>query len=646
MVRIRPFVVSGIAAILSGVWFDSAARAADASTAESAQVASAARAVVATEGAVCEEDAAEVVEQATLSAENPASAAALVEQALAAGLANDQTRRTELLNLAIAADPDYAPARWHSGQVRFEGQWRTLDAVRDRVAANPRRDEYLQQFHEAPDTPAAHTELADWCMRHGLENEERFHWIKVLFADRSHQRARSRLGLRPFQDGLYSESEIAELDSKRIAAEASMKKYRPIFADHCRRVTRSESSDRESALAALGAVDELEQLPALEVAIQRAARGAKPADSVALYLALMKSYGNVPNYEATVALLNYSLFAVVPEVRIAAARALKGRPVTDYVPRLMTMLTAPIEGSISTHVANDGTVSYQEMLYQAGPLADQSSNRGTRFIAATRDTRREPTPAERARAAQAMQLRAARMAQESRQRVAIANAQAAAGNIRVREVLANVFGDDLGPDPAVYWQAWTDYNELLFDEHPVYEYNDFSLQLEPLTHSCFMAGTPVWTQEGLRPIETIVVGDLVLAQHPVTGEVAYRPVLEKTVGTPTPTLAVELADETIVATRGHRFWVEDQGWEMAKSLTPEMTLHSIASPLLVKSVEPSEELECHNMVVEGFHTYFVGNSQVLVHDKTCPRPTTSKTPGQEGAASAAKRGASLQASAR
>ena len=38
--------------------------------------------------------------------------------------------------------------------------------------------------------------------------------------------------------------------------------------------------------------------------------------------------------------------------------------------------------------------------------------------------------------------------------------------------------------------------------------------------------------------------------------------------------------------------------------------------------------------------------EVLVHDKICPRPTSSKTPGQEGAASAAKRPSNLQASAR
>lgn len=581
----------------------------------------------------------------TKSTDAAADAPQLVKDALAVGLEGKTEQREALLARAIAADPDYAPARWHRGEVRFEGQWRTLEQIHDRVGANPRRDEYLELKASMFDAPAAHAEMARWCMRNGLENEERYHWAKVLFADPTHELAQARLSLRPYRNGLYTPQEIAAVESNQAAAEASLKKFKPIFTELCRRVTTTESTEQEAALASIRLVDDLAQLPALEQAVERAARDASAADSLQLYLALMQAFGNVPDYEATSTLLNYSLFAVAPEVRHAAAQSLKGRPVTDYVPRLMSLLASPIEGEIATHVAPDGTVSYAEMLYQAGPLADRRVNRGRDYVLFA-NTQREPSQSEINQAVSNTQRAAARMAQEARQRVAIANAQAAAGNARVREVLMGALEFDLGADPQHYWQAWTDYNELLFDEHPVYELNQFDVQYEPATHSCFMTGTPVWTQEGLRPIETIVVGDLVLAQHPVTGEVAYRAVLEKTLGPPTPTIAIGLPQETIVATRGHRFWVERQGWEMAKSLKPEMSLHSITSSLPVTSVEPDEDLECHNMVVEGFHTYFVGKSQVLVHDKICPRPTISKTPGQEGAASAAKRPSNLQASAR
>ncbi|MBV8658658.1 MAG: Ig-like domain-containing protein, partial [Burkholderiales bacterium] len=44
--------------------------------------------------------------------------------------------------------------------------------------------------------------------------------------------------------------------------------------------------------------------------------------------------------------------------------------------------------------------------------------------------------------------------------------------------------------------------------------------------SCFPAGTGVWTDKGLVPIEEIKVGDMVLSKSEVTGEQAYRPVTQ------------------------------------------------------------------------------------------------------------------------
>src|SRR5687768_5711515 len=62
----------------------------------------------------------------------------LLRQAIDAGLAGDSTKRSELLAAAIAADADHAPARWQSGQVQFEGQWRTPTEVAELVSNDPR----------------------------------------------------------------------------------------------------------------------------------------------------------------------------------------------------------------------------------------------------------------------------------------------------------------------------------------------------------------------------------------------------------------------------------------------------------------------------------------------------------------------------
>ncbi|WP_428306782.1 polymorphic toxin-type HINT domain-containing protein [Lacipirellula sp.] len=562
---------------------------------------------------------------------NPNAASQLTVEALAAQLVGEVQERDALLEEAIAADPNFAPARWQRGEMLDQGKWRSVASVQKRLAANPSREEYLELRDSSPDTLAAHAELAQWCMRNGLANEERFHWMKVLFADPRHELAQSQLGLQHYRDGLYTKEEIADFEKKEVEATANLAKYQPIFAEICRTVTTtSDGKARASALASLGSVNELAKLPALANAIAREASQASPEDAYDLSMSLIDSLSHVPHRQATSTLLNLSLFAEAPGIRHAAALGLKSRPVTDYVPQLMASMAAPIQAEIGTVVQPDGTVTYAEILYQEGPLADRTVTRGRTAIPVSSGQRTDLRTDRRAdpQRVSAMRGNAAAMAMQARRRVALANAEAAAGNTRVREVLSTALSFDLGEDPKRYWGEWTKYNELQFDEHPLYGYNDLQTEYVPTTHSCFMAGTPVWTQEGLRPIETIVVGDLVLAQHPETGEIAFRPVLEKTLGPPTQTAAIGLPDETIVATLGHRFWVERRGWEMTKALKPGMYLHAVASSLPIETLDAGQQLRCHNMVVDGFHTYFAGRSQILVHDKTCPQPTTSKTPGQ------------------
>jgi hypothetical protein len=134
-------------------------------------------------------------------------------------------------------------------------------------------------------------------------------------------------------------------------------------------------------------------------------------------------------------------------------------------------------------------------------------------------------------------------------------------------------------------------------------------------------------QAGPRAIEEIVVGDMVLAQHPTTGELAYRPVLQTTLGVPMPVLQIKLAAETITATLGHRFWVNGRGWQMAKELKPATSLHALEQSTDVTAIKKAEDVACHNLVVDEFHTFFVGHSRLLVHDKSCPAPTTALAPG-------------------
>jgi hypothetical protein len=137
----------------------------------------------------------------------------------------------------------------------------------------------------------------------------------------------------------------------------------------------------------------------------------------------------------------------------------------------------------------------------------------------------------------------------------------------------------------------------------------------------------VWTKTGQRPIDSLELGDLVLAQNVDTGELAYKPVIARTVRPPSAILKLSLEGEQLLTTRGHPFWVAGVGWRMAKELGDAAVLHAVTGSMTIEAVEPAGELEAFNLVVADFNTYFVGESGVLVHDNTPRRPTQTSQPG-------------------
>lgn len=140
------------------------------------------------------------------------------------------------------------------------------------------------------------------------------------------------------------------------------------------------------------------------------------------------------------------------------------------------------------------------------------------------------------------------------------------------------------------------------------------------THSCFAPGTPVVTLDGTRAIETIQPGDQVLALDPQSGELSFQVVSETSVRVDVPQLKIRAAGREISATVGHRFWVEGRGWRMARQLAVGDALRTLEGTAVIESIEPAENQNAHGLTIEGFPTYFVGDGQLLVHDKTAPRP--------------------------
>jgi hypothetical protein len=587
-----------------------------------------------------------------------ARAKALVEAALQAGLTGDSAKRSELLAAAVAADGDYAPARWQSGQVKFNGQWRTPEQIAELVSSHRRWREYRELRDASGGTLADHVELAEWCLRNGLPDEERYHWSNVLLANPNHKQARQRLNMREYRGGLFTEAQIAEHEKLAKDAAANLKKYKPQFITLVRQARSESRSAREAALAKIRGLSDPGVLPALQQAIGRNQGDEVDPRTRDLNLAVVAALAAMREHDATLHLLNYALFSTSEEVRKLAGESLRSRPPTDYVPLLMASLAAPIEAEFDVVAAPDGTVRMVETLYQSGPESDKAHTHSTNFevdgVFGRDVTKTDPTAVLSNHLA-----RARRQAEHTQAHVDSYNAAAEERNARIEEALKNAADIQLDADPEQYWRAWKAENELYYDEEPTYETYDeetytYSYEQMPQYHittrdvstprpppprtptvrgySCFAPGTPVWTQAGPRPIEQIVVGDMVLALHPNTGELGFRPVLRTTVGQPVPVLNLALPGETITTTLGHRFWVEGRGWQMAKQLKPAMALHAVEHAIDVTGIEKGEETSCHNLVVDEFHTFFVGKSRLLVHDISCPRPTTAVIPGAASAA--------------
>jgi RHS repeat-associated protein len=145
---------------------------------------------------------------------------------------------------------------------------------------------------------------------------------------------------------------------------------------------------------------------------------------------------------------------------------------------------------------------------------------------------------------------------------------------------------------------------------------------------CFVAGTEIQTINGTKNIEDIHVGDWVLSDDPTTpGDIEYKQVLQTFAHDTTKFVDVYIGGEKITTTEEHPFWVPDVGWVAAKDLHAGSHLQTKYESWLDvdKVVKHSDTATVYNFEVEGFHTYFVSDLGLLVHNTCIPDPWGNKT---------------------
>ena len=136
---------------------------------------------------------------------------------------------------------------------------------------------------------------------------------------------------------------------------------------------------------------------------------------------------------------------------------------------------------------------------------------------------------------------------------------------------------------------------------------------------CFVAGTLVETENGGIPIEEITAGMMVYAHNPDTGETELKEVVRVFRNEASELVHVYVNGEEIVCTNEHPFYSPVKGWTAACQLRAGDRLVTLNGEYVIVEQVQHEILEApvavYNFEVEGFHTYFVGETSVLVHNR-------------------------------
>lgn len=564
-------------------------------------------------------------------AEN-ATAMTLVRQALDADLAGRKDDRQALLERALHQSPLYAPARWQSGELLFVDRWLPVREAQQRMAEDRRLKEYRQLREQLDGSAAAHITLARWCRKQQLKDREAFHWSSVLRLQPKNREAIDALQLQEYRGMWLTAEEIALHKRLSQRAEDNLKHWQPILAELRETIDGEDSPQRTAALERLSALGDLSALPALALSLSQA--------SEAYCLATVAALAKIEEQSATDVLTWQALASHHKSARQTAIEALKERPWHAYVPVLMGSLNSPLELTYYVNAMSPGDMKYGYQVLRDGPFSQAAF---TYSVNSEVFRARAPRPefAGRYEAARARQVRAAeRTRAVVATQVNTANQVIEWQNDRIYTALEQATGQKQARAPQAWWKWWQEHNELHIPKYkPIYSRHEYHRQeLRPRSSSCFIPGTLVWTEAGLEPIEKLRPGDRVLSQDTDTGELALRFIQETTLRPASPTRRVQVKQDTIVTTLGHPFWAIGKGWRMAKELQADDRLHTLEGSAPIALLEDGPDWEAHNLVIEGFGTYFVGKAGLLVRDNHLGEVPNTPIPGYSVVATAVQRG--------
>jgi Ni/Co efflux regulator RcnB len=564
------------------------------------------------------------------------------------------------------------------GQMKdANGQWVSIDeTIKDVDHAN-RVTEYESRRDSMQDTAADHWQLSRWCRGQHMPGRARAHALRVVELQRDHLAAHRYLGNVQVGEAWVPAEEAFQQQKELRETERNLRVYAPKIHAIAEAFQSNVPGIVEKAGKQLKQIDTTD---AIDAVLLEASNG---SDEFAV--AAVEWLSEWKDGDAAVALARLAVFDQRRGLRDLATQSLKDVDPMLFVPTMLDWCQGTIE---STHslVFNEGDRSYQvvrqyrredtegvKVLDSVTQVFAVPSGSDASGVIASRDAV-ESLQTESARDASVVRSEAERFNERSR----FLQSRTAAV---IQQLDSSFSGEQTAESMRDWWAAYRGYGDtgippverrlvrnvayravgntapigsspirvraLAFRSGSERQASSES-QGEPQTwaqkraaaipdakigvyvrpsRDCLVAGTLVWTDRGMRPVESLRLGDQVLSCDVQTGALSYQSVLRQTVREPEPLTKIQLGSDEIVASKGHPFWVVGRGWTTTEQLVPGDALHGADGVAVIDSLAPASTDKTYNLVVEQNHSYFVGKSRILSHDAEVERADGIAMPG-------------------
>lgn len=549
--------------------------------------------------------------------------------------------------------------RWQSGDLKIGKEWRSVTEI-DEATADESLREYLKLRGDENLDIDRHRTMARWCESKGLSQRARSHWFGVLDTDPSDSEARKGLGFVFVFNRWVSSQEIANATATSKSIHEALKRWMPRVKDWSAAIEGSDNKKRLKAIEQLRELTTPEAIVALDVAVGQV--------SPITAKHFINAIGKFQTREASLSLAGIAIANTSTDVGTAAVESLKKYPLECYVPDLLDLMCTEFELKNQLVTRSNGELVLQlvqmrelrdkyqsaqvDKLMMVGNTGKQAVSNGLaverigRRLVQIQTVKSTKNGVKNEVAASIAAEEAKRNAEDAQADVVKANESVRMLQSNIATVLRGTTGAKLDDSPKAWWDWWDRYEEsyiagekyvessysedrssLVYDTRRA-EATSYSPPVVPRRHECLVFGTLIQTEGGLKPIESIRVGDMVVTQNIQSGELRMKPVLRTTLRPVAVTQDIQLASgEKIRATLGHPWWVIGQGWVKTKDLKKGMALRTPANFTSIDDITDREAIETFNLVIDDDHTYFVGQSRVLAWDASELIPTFQRVPG-------------------